>query len=103
MPSNTQSAHGFGILFLIIWIIFIVLIFGNALKYFFDLNVKAIMKDLLKPVPKLNLHLNSDKGKKYKPVEEEEEECEEKEDNIYQEIFIHMIMQRLYVKHLMVA
>ena len=82
VPSNTQSAHGFGILFLIIWIIFIVLIFGNALKYFFDLNVKAIMKDLLKPVPKLNLHLNSDKGKKYKPVEEEEEECEEKEDKI---------------------
>ena len=55
VPSNTQSAHGFGILFLIIWIIFIVLVFGNALKYFFDLNVKAIMKDLLKPLAKKNI------------------------------------------------
>ena len=58
--SNTNSAQGFGILFLVIWCIFIVLLFGNALKYLFDFNVKAIMKDLLKPIPKLNLKLSSD-------------------------------------------
>ena len=58
--SNTNSAQGFGILFLVIWCIFIVLLFGNALKYLFDFNVKAIMKDLLKPLPKLDLNISSD-------------------------------------------
>lgn len=79
ISTNSENAKPFGILFLILWCVFIVLIFGNALKYFFDLNVKAIMKDLLKPIPKLNLHLNSDKGEKYE--DDDYGECEEEEEN----------------------
>lgn len=78
--NSNEAPKGFGILFIIIWCIFLILIFGNALKYLFDLNLKAIMKDLMKPIPQLNLHLNSDKGKKYDDYEYGECEGEKEEE-----------------------
>jgi len=83
--GDSSSLKGFSILFLVIWCIFIVLIFGNGLKYFFDLNVKTFMKDLLKPIPKLNFSLNSDKGEKYE--DDDDDECGYESDTDGKEVY----------------
>ena len=82
--ESSGSAKGFSILFLVIWCIFLVLIFGNALKYLFDFNVKAIMKDLLKPIPKLNLNINSDT---YDSDNNDDDECGEESDDEGKEVY----------------
>ena len=67
LGSNVSS--GLSFTEIIMWGLFIFLIIINGLQYFFNINIKAVIKNIFSPRPEVDITILQDEGKK-EPVPE---------------------------------
>jgi hypothetical protein len=82
--TNTiQTSKGLNTLEILLWGIFIFLIMANGLQYFFNINIRAGIKNLFTETPEINLEISGDDIMDEKKIQPKKSEVYHIGDNTY--------------------
>lgn len=68
--GGIKTGYGFTLIEILLWALFIFLILINGLQYFFELDIKASIKNIFSPVPEVDISVEHDEVKEEETVPE---------------------------------
>lgn len=68
--GGIKTGYGFTLIEILLWALFIFLILINGLQYFFELDIKASIKNIFSPVPEVDISVERDEVKEEETVPE---------------------------------
>jgi hypothetical protein len=75
--SSAPQSPGLKLIEILMWGVFLFLILINGIQYFFNVDIKAVVKNIFTPIPEIDLSVISNNITDISSVEQEEEEEEE--------------------------
>lgn len=60
VPGSVQPSRGINMLEILLWGVFLFLIMANGLQYFFNINIRAAIKNLFTETPEIDLEISGD-------------------------------------------